>query len=498
MGDQVRQRTYTHADLRRYRGKMRRCLSTLGLMLDSGQFEGDELLTGVELEINLIDDAGRASLKNAEVLAYLAESDAYNEVSVQPELGQYNLELNLAPRSIANGGFGAYEQDLRHMLHEVDERARKTGSTLVLVGTLPTLRHADATEESLSVNLRYRMLNDSIINARGDDIELDIRGAERLRVYTDSIAPEAANTSVQFHIQVGPESFAAYYNAAQVLAGAQLVVGANAPYLFDTQLWAETRIALFEQATDTRSRELKAQGVRPRVWFGERWARSVLDLFEENSRYFPPLLPESHAEDPFEVWRSGGVPKLPELRLHNGTVYRWNRPVYDVGANGRPHLRVENRVLPAGPTVVDVLANMAFYMGAVRMLAESDHPVWTRMPFGVAEQNLQAAARDGIHARQWWPGIGEVDGVRLVDEVLLPLAYEGLDRFGVDPGERDRLLGVIEARCRSRVNGASWQVASVGHFEETRGRTEALREMLKLYARNAASGAAVHEWGPAK
>ena len=494
MGDQVRQRTYTHADLRRYRGKLRRCLSTLGLMLDSGRFDDGEMLTGVELEINLVDDTGRASLKNAEVLAYLAESDAYDEVPVQPELGQYNLELNMAPRSISGNGFAGYEKDLRHMLQEVDERARKTGSTLVLIGTLPTLRHADATEDSLSVNLRYRLLNDSILNARGDDIELDIRGVERLRVYTDSIAPEAANTSVQFHLQVAPDEFASYYNAAQALAGAQLVVGANAPFLFDTQLWAETRIALFEQATDTRNRELKAQGVRPRVWFGERWARSVLDLFEENSRYFPPLLPENHAEDPLDVWREGGVPKLPELRLHNGTVYRWNRPVYDVGANGRPHLRVENRVLPAGPTVIDVFANMAFYYGVVRSLAESDRPVWTRMPFGVAEQNLRSAARNGIDAYQWWPGIGEIEGIRLVRDVLLPMAYDGLDAFGVDPADRDRLLGVIEARCHHRMNGAAWQVATVRRFEETRSRTEALREMLKQYQRNATSHAPVHEW----
>src|SRR5439155_11118912 len=186
---------------------------------------------------------------------------------------------------------------------------------------------------------------------RCDDIDLDIQGAERLRVETDSIAPEAANTSLQFHLQVAPEDFARYWNASQAIAGLQVAVGANSPYLFGRRLWAETRIALFEQATDTRPEELKAQGVRPRVWFGERWVTSIFDLFEENLRYFPSLLPIRDEEDPVEVVRAGGVPRLGELRLHNGTGYRWNRPVHD-SMNGRPQVRVENLLLPAGPSVV--------------------------------------------------------------------------------------------------------------------------------------------------
>src|ERR1043165_9521183 len=174
-----------------------------------------------------------------------------------------------------------------------------------------------------------------------------------------------------------------HWNASQGIAGIQVAVGANSPYLFGKRLWAETRIALFEQATDTRPDELKAQGVRPRVWFGERWITSIFDLFEENVRYFPALLPVCEDEDPEAVLDQGGTPALAELRLHNGTIYRWNRPIYDV-ARGRPHLRVENRVLPAGPTVVDIIANAAFYFGLVRVLAEADRPVWTQMSFATA------------------------------------------------------------------------------------------------------------------
>src|SRR5256885_1702735 len=248
------------------------------------------------------------------------------------------------------------------------------------------------------------MLNDFRFDA---DRPLDIRGVESLQSHTDSIAPEAACTSTQFHLQVAPEDFASYWNASQAIAGAQVAVGANSPYLFGRRLWAETRIALFEQATDTRPDELKAQGVRPRVWFGERWITSIFDLFEENVRYFPPLLPITREEDPVEVLRSGGVPPLGELRLHNGTIYRWNRPGYDL-MNGRPHLRVENRVLPAGPTVVDLLANAAFYFGLVRSLAEADRPVWTQLTFSQAEENFHVAARDRLQATMYWPRLGEL------------------------------------------------------------------------------------------
>src|SRR5689334_17812550 len=221
-----------------------------------------------------------------------------------------------------------------------------------------------------------------------------------------------------------------YWNAAQCIAGVQLALGANSPYLFGRQLWRETRIPLFEQATDTRSDELKIQGVRPRVWFGERWITSIFDLFEENVRYFPSLLPICEDEDPIAVLDDGGVPKLGELRLHNGTVYRWNRPIYDV-VDGKPHVRVENRVLPAGPTVVDSMANAAFYFGLVRRLAEQDRPVWTQMSFGAAEENFHNGARHGIDASVFWPGLGAVPVTELVLRRLLPLAREGLDSWGV-------------------------------------------------------------------
>jgi hypothetical protein len=489
MGENVSRSAFTREDRARYRQKVRRCLDVFALMLDDFQFDADRPTTGLEIELNLVDPDAEPAMRNAEVLTNLADP------TFQTELGQFNLELNARPRLIGGDGFGDYDLHLRESLDRADDRARKSDARIILIGILPTLTPEHTVLENLSANERYRLLNEQIVGARGEDIPLDIRGVERLQSHADSIAPESACTSVQFHLQVAPDNFASYWNASQAIAGVEVAMGANSPFLFGRQLWAETRIALFEQATDTRSDELKAQGVRPRVWFGERWITSIFDLFEENVRYFPPLLPICEDEDPVEVLHNGGVPKLAELRLHNGTVYRWNRPVYDI-MNGRPHLRVENRVLPSGPTVIDMLANAAFYFGLVRELAEADRPVWSQLTFSAAEENFHRAARRGIASTIYWPRLGEIKVTDLVLERLLPWAYSGLDRFGVTPVWRDRLLGIIEQRCVTGRNGAVWQTEMVRAGERGRGldRDAALHAMLQRYGELQRTNEPVHTW----
>jgi hypothetical protein len=231
------------------------------------------------------------------------------------------------------------------------------------------------------------------------------------------------------------------------------------------------------------------------VWFGERWITSIFDLFEENVRYFPALLPVCDPENPVEMFDRGETPQLHELRLHNGTIYRWNRPIYAV-VRGRPHLRVENRVLPAGPTVVDIVANAAFYYGVVRVLVEAERPVWSQMSFSAAEENFHRGARDGFDAGLYWPGLGEVPAPELVLRRLLPMAHEGLERWGVDAADRDRLLGIVERRCIEHVNGASWQAATFHHFYEDRklDRAEALRALTVGYREHMHSNEPVHTW----
>lgn len=488
MGQEVDQQEFSRADRTRHREKVRRCLDVFALMLRQAHFDAEDPMTGLEIEFNLVDDDGRPALKSAEALEAIADPD------FQTELGQFNLEINVAPRRLGSGGITGFEADLRASLNGAEAGASRVGAHLVMIGILPTLEAGHLGPSTISPNPRYQLLSDQILDARGEDIAISISGVERLHTTSDSIMPEAACTSTQLHTQVSPEDFPSYWNASQAIAGVQLAIGANSPYLLGKELWAETRIPLFEQATDTRSEELKAQGVRPRVWFGERWITSIFDLFEENVRYFPALLPITEDEDPLAVLEAGGTPGLHELRLHNGTIYRWNRPIYDV-AGGSPHLRVENRVLAAGPTVVDTMANAAFYFGLVRSLAEHERPLWSQMSFSAAEENFHVAARDGIDAQVYWPGIGQVSATELALRRLVPLAREGLARWGADPGETDRLLGIIESRCTLGRNGASWFRARV-HAHEAGGsdRGEALRETLQEYRERMHSNEPVHTW----
>src|SRR5690348_16484922 len=400
MGRDVDLQEFTRADRTAYRLKVRRCLDVLEQMLRDARFDTDDPMTGLEIEFNLVDEDGRPALRNVAALEQIADP------AFQTELGQFNLEVNVAPRRLDEARASRLETELRASLNAADSAAARVGAHLVMIGILPTLEEGHLGPGAISPNPRYQLLSDQILAARGEDLLIDIDGSERLMTTSESIMPEAACTSTQLHIQVRPDNFASYWNASQAIAGVQLALGANSPYLLGKRLWQETRIPLFEQATDTRSEELRNQGVRPRVWFGERWINSIFDLFEENSRYFPALLPVTESEDPQQVLDSGNTPLLEELRLHNGTVYRWNRPVYDV-VDGLPHLPGENRVLPSGPTVVDTVANAAFYFGVARALAESDRPVWSQMSFSAAEENFHLAARDGIGARIYWPGLGQ-------------------------------------------------------------------------------------------
>ncbi|MBO0868958.1 MAG: glutamate--cysteine ligase [Micromonosporaceae bacterium] len=488
MGEQVGGHSFSRADRTRYRQRIRACLDVFAALLRDGRFATQAPLTGLEIELNLVDGDAQPAMRNAEALTAIADP------TFQTELGQFNLEINVPPRRLAGDGPARVEQQVRSSLNAAEGKAATIGTHLVMVGILPTLRGEHMRAESISGDPRYALLNEQIFAARGEDMAIDIDGPEPLVTTSDTLAPEAACTSTQFHLQVAPEEFAAYWNAAQALAAVQVALGANAPFLLGRRLWAETRIPLFEQAVDTRSEEIKAQGVRPRVWFGERWITSVFDLFEENVRYFPALLPICEDEDPAQALASGATPRLGELRLHNGTIYRWNRPVYDT-AGGTPHLRVENRVLPAGPTVLDTIANGAFWFGVVRTLAEQERPLWTQISFNAAEENLHRAARDGIEAQLYWPGLGYLPATELALRRLVPMAAGGLDRWGVDPALRDRYLGVIERRCALQRNGATWQASTVETLER-RGmdRPAALAAMLREYIANMHGNRPVHEW----
>jgi hypothetical protein len=488
MGQDVEAREFSREDRTLYRAKVRRCLDVFARMLSERDFSFEHTHVGIEIEFNLVDGEGDPALKNAEAL------DAIADEVFQTELGLFNVEINVPPSRIQGAGLDTLQDTLRADLNEAQRKASQVGAHLVMIGILPTLQEGHFGRESLSANPRYHLLSDQILAARGEDIEIVIDGVDRLDTTADSIIPEAACTSTQLHLQVEPDDFAPMWNAAQAIAAAQVAVGANSPFLLGNQLWHETRIALFEQATDTRSAELKAQGVRPRVFFGERWITSVFDLFEENVRYFPALLPIVDDEDPVAELEEGRVPNLSELRLHNGTVYRWNRPIYDV-ADGRPHLRIENRLLPAGPTVVDTMANAALFYGLVKILGTSERPVWSQLSFRAAEDNFHQAARGGIETDLYWPSVGNVSARELVLRQLLPLAHAGLEEMGVDTEIRDRLLGIIERRCIVGRNGATWLIKEFeAQLRQTPDRPAAMRATTQRYEELMHAGEAVHTW----
>ncbi|ORB84248.1 hypothetical protein B1987_11085 [Mycobacterium kansasii] len=470
------------------RHRLQRCVAALRRMVDDGWFSGHQDTIGMEVELDLVDPLGRPRLVSDAVLAHLGRTD------MQHELGQFNVELNLAPRLLHGSVLRDSERDLVEVLDGCRARIERLGARLLAVGMLATLSAEQLTIERISHNPRYELLSSRMATARHRPFLVRIvDGAEPVEFTTDSVAPDAATTSLQLHLRVAPERFTAYYNAAQAIAGAQVAVAANSPYLLGRQAWQETRITLLEQLLDTRRRNEVRAGVPARVRLGDRWVDGPVELFDDLVRIFPPLFPTLEAQDPDAARQAGYAPTLRELRLHNGTVWRWNRPVYDVQA-GRPQLRIENRVLPSGPTAVDMVANAAFYYGLVRAIADTDPPPWRQQPFAIAEQNLHRGARDGLAARLSWQG-GERPAARLVEEYLLPAAAAGLDAWGVDAKDRDRYLGVIEARVRSGQTGAAWQTGVVGRLEN-RGmqRITALHEMTRRYGENAHTGAPGHEW----
>ncbi|MBD0861806.1 glutamate--cysteine ligase [Gordonia sp. zg691] len=500
MGAEVTKQQFTGEDRVRFRRQVGRGTEAIARMLADGLFTDQgrppRPLLGMEVELNLVDEHMRPSMANAEVLEAIADPD------YQTELGQFNIEINVAPRPFTTDDTISLEDALRRSLNRAEERASQTSSHLVMIGMLPTLKAEHFAHHWISANPRYDLLNEQIFAARGEDLEIDISGMplterhdpEHLHTSTDSILPEAACTSLQLHLRVAPEDFAAHWNAAQAIAGVQVAIAGNSPFLAETALWHESRIPVFEQATDTRPLELKNQGVRPRVWFGERWINTIFDLFEENTRYFPALLPVSTDIDPLAELEAGRTPALDELRLHNGTVYRWNRPVYDV-VDGHAHLRVENRVLPAGPTVVDTMANAAFYYGVVRGLFEAERPLWSQMSFNAAAENLQSGARSGFESQLYWPNVGWVRPDELVLRRLLELAEQGLTSYGLSEKARARYLGVIEGRCVSRQSGSVWQRHAVAAREKAgESRAEALNGMLRDYVTHMHEGEPVHTW----
>ncbi|MFC7403153.1 glutamate--cysteine ligase [Citricoccus sp. GCM10030269] len=498
MGSEVESSTYTRSERTQYRERLQSSLQELKTYLAEHELTGTGRV-GLELELNLVDQQSQPAALNREVLA------AIDHPAFQTELGRYNIELNHPTLTLRGRGLAELEESLRSELDRAEQRAVRAGAHLYAIGILPTLDGDDLAGEGwISEGNRYAALNAAILEARGEDILIDIDGPEHLSYYARDIAPESTCTSMQLHLEVSREQFGPVWNAAQAIAGPQTALAANSPLFLGHLLWSETRIAVFQQSTDTRGPELARQGVRPRVWFGERWINGIEDLFEENIAFFPALLPEMSGEAGSAT--DAGAPKLSELLLHNGTVYRWNRPIYDPGRDedsgdggttpAKPaNLRVENRLLPAGPTVVDMVANAAFFFGLVKYLVETEENPWERMSFAVARKNFYECARHGLNASVYWPGSGDVPVTELLDRHLVPAAREGLQLLDVDEQVAEHYLSVLTGRTRNGQNGATWMARTLGRFEDScLPRKEALARLVDRYGEHMRGGEPVHTW----
>ena len=492
MGQDIEQSEFGAEDFERYGRRLEQGLRALKEVLARPGFGRGEPSIGAELEFFLVDAQGDPLCRNEAVLAAAADDRC------TVELDRFNLECNASPRPLAGRPFTALREELEQLVGKLQGGAQSEGGRVVMVGILPTLRESDfrGNAETMTDVPRFRALSAGVRRLRQSSFEIRIDGDDPLTYFADDVTVEGANTGFQVHLRVDPERFVDLYNAVQIATGPVLAAASNSPIFLGHRLWQETRIALFKQAVDERHESWDAWRP-PRVSLGNGWVREgAFELFEETVTLHAPLLPVVGDEDPMAVVRTGGVPRLDEVRLHHGTVWRWNRGIYDPKGGG--HLRVEMRALPAGPTIVDMLANAAFHLGIALGLQEEVDWMTTALPFKYAERNLYRGAQFGLGATLLWPSRKPpsprpVPAAALCIE-LLPVARRGLLAGGVDEEEIDALLAVIEERVRTRRTGADWQLGALARHEERMERPDALRAMLADYLEAQATGEPVHTW----
>jgi CBS domain-containing protein len=413
------------------------------------------------------------------------------------ELGLFNLEMNLDVQDFAGGGLRKLEEQIVELLAKVRDAGEPLGVQPVLVGILPTIRKSDLGLDNMVPFPRYMALNKAMTRLRGKDYEISIKGVDELMFQHDTVMVEACNASFQVHLQVDPHDFARVYNAAQAVTGPVLACATNSPTLLGKRLWHETRIAVFQQAVDTRGTNHNVREKSPRVDFGRGWVReSVLEIYREDVARYRVLIAAEVEEDPFEALARGHAPDLRALRLHNGTVYRWNRACYGV-TQGRPHLRIEARVLPSGPTPVDEVANAALWLGLMNALIEGNVDVTRHMSFDEAKLNFLSAARLGCATEMHWFDGLTMPAHALLRERLIPLAREGLRAARVDEGDVERYLGVVERRVATGATGSRWALRSLAAFDGRGTEGERLNAITAAAARRQRENTPVAEWPPA-
>lgn len=463
-------------------------VQALELMLERGMIESGKRRIGAEQEMFIINRAHKPARRVLDILEAI-EDDRFTH-----EIGLFNMEANLAVRAMTGNALRLMEEEAQEIYRISRESAKEAGCDIVLVGILPTLSKENLGLDSMVPTVRYKALNDALLALRGEDFQFTINGIDQLTVKHGNVMVEACNTSFQVHFQTDPNEFARLYNIAQAVTGPLLATAVNSPIMWGKRLWHESRIAVFEYSIDARSEVHQARGLKPRVHFGDHWINeSVVEIFKEDIARFRVILTTETEEDPLGMVARGEAPRLNALRLHNGTVYRWNRACYGV-SDGVPHLRIENRVMPSGPTVIDEVANAAFFFGMMNGMAHAYEDIRKHLNFDDVKANFLAAARDGIRAQLNWFEDAHLPARELILGQLLPLAREGLQEAAIDEDDIERYLGVVQERVTMRRTGARWALESLHNMRDRGTLDQRLRCLVSSMVEQQSRGIPVAQW----
>lgn len=487
MGEQNITRGEDHKAKRLFTRAVLNDLRALEMMIDEGLIESGARRIGAEQEMFITDKNFSPKLTALKILEDINDSRFTNEIAL------FNLEANLSPRRFIGTCLSDMEAETNEVLARAKKVADKHNSNIILAGILPTLRQLDLTMDSITPMDRYYELNDRLKEIRGDDFRMEIRGIDELSVTHDNFMLEAMNTSFQIHFQVSGHEFVEMYNLSQAVTAPLMAVAANSGLIHHYRLWHESRIAVFQNSIDTRSTAHQKRGTQPRVHFGNEWIDSIVDVFRDDISRFPVVLTTDFEEDPVAMVKAGVIPKLKALMLHNGSVYRWNRPCYGV-KNNIPHLRIENRVLPSGPTTADEIANAAFYFGMMSGLMNQAAEIPDRLRFSDAKNNFLQACRSGLECHFNWLDGQTLPATELILKELIPIAREGLLSSGIEVSDIDRYLGIIEQRAETKQTGAKWAIKSITEMDKEAHPDEKVRAIVAAMSRQEATHKPIHEW----
>ncbi|MBK6816860.1 MAG: CBS domain-containing protein [Saprospiraceae bacterium] len=492
MGENKVNKPTNPRELQKFTRSLLQDIKSLDYMLQNNWFEKGIHRIGAEQEMVLIDVQNyRPDPINIEVISKLEQYDW-----LDTELAMFNLETNFVPREFTGDCFSQMMEESTYQLKIIREALVPFNADLILTGILPTIRKSDLEDKFLTPKKRYLALMEAVRQQMtGDSFEFRLSGIDELMIKHDSPLLEACNTSFQVHLQVSPEQFAKFYNVSQALAGPIMAIAANSPLVFGRRLWHESRIAMFQQALDTRGSRANMRERSARVHFGRDWVNeSILEIHKEDISRYRVLLAADVTEDSQHMISEGKVPKLSALQVHNSTVYRWNRPCYGISANGKPHLRIENRVFPSGPTAIDEIANSAFWLGCMVGLPTVVDDIRQKVSFADISDNFVKSAQFGIDSKFNWFDDQKIPAVELILKELLPIARTGLKIQKVDDSDIDKYLGIIEDRAKSHMNGARWQLRAYTKLLEQTNRTEALTVMTSAMLKYQKKNTPIHKW----